>query len=564
VNRVVILLSCLALLVSSPAPGLASANDKGAADERIDELFARFDETTPGVAVGVVKDGELVFARSAGMADLTFAIPFTVDTPTNIGSTAKQFTGFALALLHERGALSLDDDIRQYITELPDFGETVTLRHLAAHTSGYREFLNALALTGRLLDKGDWIDADEAIELVTRQPALQNAPGAEWNYNNTGYLLLARVIAQVTGRPFDEWMQDEVFEPLGMHDSLLRTAPDVIVRGGSSGYVKSEESWLEARDLGGALGAGCMYTTIGDMARWMRHLGRLELGGYAVRDLMTTPFTLTDGETTNYGLGLIIDTSRGLDRWQHGGGDMGHMSVFHYYPDLDGGLLVFANHHDLGPDFVRTLTEIFFADHLEPLPDDAEEPTDLAVDALAFEDAMFDRYTGRYELEVMPGFVLTFFRDDARYMTQATGQQAVEITPLDATSFKIVGVDARVVFVADDEGRFNELTLYQNGEHRALRLPDEDQAPAPDLGELAGRYFSDELETFYTVEVEDGRLQLLHRRFGPVALNRIKDDAYSGAFPVFMIDFERGEGGDVKGLRAGNGRARDVYFERVE
>ena len=285
-ERALILASCLALLASSLAPGWAAADDKAAADERIDELFARFDETTPGVAVGVVKDGELVFARSAGMADLTFAVPFTVDTPTNIGSTAKQFTGFALALLHERGALSLDDDIRTYIPELPDFGETVTLRHLASHTSGYREFLNALALAGRLLDKGDWIDPDEAIELVVRQPALQNAPGAEWNYNNTGYLLLARVIEQVTDRPFAEWMKDEVFEPLGMHDSLLRPAPDVIVRGGSTGYVKTEDGWLEARDLGGALGAGSMYTTIGDMARWMRHLGRFELGGDAARALM--------------------------------------------------------------------------------------------------------------------------------------------------------------------------------------------------------------------------------------------------------------------------------------
>jgi CubicO group peptidase (beta-lactamase class C family) len=558
-NRALILMACLALLT----PITVAAADQSA-DERLDELFARFDETTPGVAVGVIKGGELVFARSAGLADLTFAIPFAVDTPTNIGSTAKQFTGFALALLHERGVLSLDDDIRTYIPELPDLGPTVTLRHLASHTSGYREFLNALALAGRLLGKGDWIDPDEAVQLVVRQPELQNEPGAEWNYNNTGYQLLARVIGQATGRPFAEWLQDEVFAPLGMHDTLLRAAPDVIVRQGSRGYAKTDDIWLEARDVGGALGAGGLYTTIGDMARWMRHLGRFELGGDAVRTLMTTPFVLTSGEATSYGLGLVIDKSRGQARWQHGGGDIGHLSLFHYYPDLDGGLLVFANHHDLGADFVRTLTEIFFGDHLEPAPDAATEPADLAVDELPFEDAMFDRYAGRYELEAMPGFVLRFFRDDQRYMTQATGQQAVEIEPLDATSFKIVGVDARVVFVADDEGRFNELTLLQNGEHRARRLPDEDEAEAPDYGGLVGRYFSAELEAFYTIRVDDGQLQLLHRRFGPVVLSRISGDAYSGAFPVFTVDFERGGDESVTGLRAGNGRARGVWFERVE
>lgn len=557
-NRALILVLCLALLV----PGRVSADGASAA-ERVDALLARFDDTTPGVAIGVVRDGELVFARSAGMADLTFAIPFAVNTPTNIGSTAKQFTGFALALLHERGALSLDDDIRQYFPELPDFGQTVTLRHLATHTSGYREFLNALALTGRLLGKGDWIEAEEALELVGRQPELQNAPGAEWNYNNTGYLLLARVIAQVTGRPFAEWMKDEVFQPLAMRDTVLREAPDVILRGASSGYAKADDGWLEARDVGGAQGAGGMYTTIGDMARWMRHLGRFELGGDAVRSLMTTPFVLTNGEATSYGLGLILDQSRGQARWQHGGGDIGHMSVFHYYPDLDSGLMVFANHHDLGSGFIDTLTAIFFAEQLEPAPEAAEAHADIAA-APAFEDAMFDRYVGRYELEIMPGFVLRFFRDDARYMTQATGQPAIELEPLDATSFQIIGVDARVVFIADDEGRYDELTLFQNGEHRARRLPEEQQAPAPDFSELAGRYFSEELETFYTIRVEDGQLQLQHRRFGPVALNQIKGDAYRGGFPVFTVDFERDEDGVVTGLRAGSGRTRGVSFEKVK
>lgn len=551
-----IVLSCLALL----SPAAVAAGD-ATVSERVDALLAPFGDDTPGVAVGVVRDGRLVFTRSAGMADLGFSVPFTVGTPTNIGSTAKQFTGFALALLHQRGELSLDDDIRRYLPDLPDFGTPVTLRHLASHTSGYREFLNALALAGRRIEKGDWIDADEAIELARRQPELQNPPGGEWNYNNTGYLMLAMVIEQVTGRPFDEWVTQEILHPLGMRATVFRTTPDVIIRGGTTGYVKADDGFREARDVGGALGAGSVYTTIGDMARWMQHLGRFELGGAEVRTLMTTPFVLNDGGATKYGLGLIIDEWRGLQRWQHGGGDIGHLAAFHYYPELDAGLMVFANHHDIGAGFTAALAEIFFSEQLAPAAAEQAPPAD---EDAPFDDALFDRYAGRYELEAAPGFVLRFFRDGARYMSQATGQPAMEITPLSASSFQVAGVNARVSFEADEQGRITALTLHQNGAHRAARLPDDELPPAPDFSEFAGRYFSAELETYYAIELAQGQLQLRHRRFGPVALHQVEGDAFRGGFPVFSVDFERDDDGVVTGLRAGNVRARDIVFRRVD
>lgn len=531
----------------------------------IDAMLERFDATTPGLVVGLVEGGELVHARSAGMANLSFGIPFETDSPTNIGSTAKQFTGYALALLHEQGKLSLDDDIRDYFPNLPDFGETVTLRHLLTHTSGYREFLNALVLGGRDLINSDWIEADEAIALIERQPELQNAPGAEWNYNNTGYVLAARVIEQVTETPFVDWMRQEIFEPLGMTRTQVRPAPNVPIAGGTTGYRKDDERYVEARDIGGAAGAGGVYTTAGDMARWMGQLGSFELGGPAVRELMSTPYVLSNGEATNYSLGLMIDEWRGLARWQHGGGDMGHLSAFFYFPELDKGYLVFANHHDLDGAFFDQVGEVFLAAHIEVDEEDAGADSEVSgiLGEDAFSDELFDRYAGRYELEVMPGFILHFFREEERYMIQATGQPAFPIEPIAANIFSIEVVDARIEFHLDEDDSVDSLTLFQNGEHRAVRV-DTNEENGPELTDFVGRYFSPELETFYEIRLEDDQLQLVHRRFGPLSLSHSADDRFTATFPVSQVDFLRGEDGQVEALKAGNGRSRDLRFDRVE
>lgn len=555
----------LPVLLLAPTGLIAGPGDQNQGDSRMDALLERFDEHTPGVVIGVVENGELVYSRAAGAASLRFGVPFTPETATNIGSTAKQFTGLAVAMLHEQGKLSLDDDIRDYFPDLPDFGEAVTLRHLATHTSGYREFINALALAGRNIQKSDWVEPEEVLGLVRRQPELQNIPGAEWNYNNTGYGLLARVIEQVTGQAFAEWMEAEIFMPLGMSSTRVRRAPDRIILGASTGHAKDGDHWVEARDVGGAAGAGGVYTTVDDMGRWMAELGRFQLGGAAAKTLMTTPYVLSNGEATNYGLGLMIDEWRGVQRWHHGGGDIGHLSAFHYFPGLDAGFMIFANHHEIDSEFIHAVADAFFGQHLEPRDASTSGPVDaeLLVADGGFSDDLFDRYAGRYELEVMPGFILRFFRDEDRYMTQATGQPAFEITPVAANSFTIDVVQARIEFHVEEDGSVESLTLFQNGEHRAARVEVASEA-TPDLQAYVGRYFSEELETVYEILIEDGSLHLSHRRFGPLNLHHAGADRFSGGFPVSHVEFQRNEQGDVTGLKAGNVRARDVEFGRLD
>ena len=508
-----------------------------------------------------MRRGELVFAEPYGMANLTYGIPYTLDTPTNIGSTSKQFTAFAITLLAERGELGLDNDVREYIPELPDLGQTVTLRHLLTHTSGYREFLNALAMTGR---RGDDIERREVVELIQRQTELQNAPGAEWNYNNTAFALLATVVERVTGEDFPDWMRANVFVPLGMTHTYVRETPQTIIPGRASGYVPADDGgWQEVSDLGGAMGAGGIYTTVGDLAKWMDNYRTATLGGEHVIEQMTTPYVLASGDTTEYGFGLFIDEVRGLRRYQHGGADTAHRSTFGYFPEIESGLIILTNSPNV-PGSAGHIVEAFFGEHLAPeADDDAPLASGEAFDPARFEPETFDAFAGRYSMEEAPAFILEFHRDGDRYFTQATGQPEAEIFPIGPSTFELRVVDAQVTFHVEDDGSVETLTLHQNGDHPATRV--EDAAEEVPLADYAGRYFSEELETFYTLAVVDGELQLSHRRMDePVTLSHSTGEAFTGGFPIADIEFERDGSGAVTGFRGGNGRTRGVWFERVE
>lgn len=527
---------------------------------KLNQLLGGLDPKAPGVAVAVVRDGKIVHQNAWGMANLTHNIPFTVNTRNNIGSTSKQFTALAIVLLASQNKLSLDDDVRKHIPEAPDLGQKVTIRHLVTHTSGYREFLNALALGGRRLDFGDYIARDEILELVKRQPALQNAPGAEFNYNNTGYALLALIVERVSRQTFPDFLQQNVFKPLGMNSTMIRSVPGMIIPNSSQGYVFADGRFREAQDLGASMGAGGIYTTLGDLAKWIANFETRKVGGPRFFDEMTTRNILTKGDTSSYALGLMVDTWRGLKRVRHGGADVAHRSALVYFPEIKAGITVQSNNATINTDsYADQIAEIYFGDRLaSPKPATIAGRSGATVDTVTF-----DRYAGRYALDAAPNFILSFSRRGNRFFTQATGQPEIEIQPTSDSTFTVAGVPASVTFHRDADGSVKRITLNQNGVHSATRVGTQAAQATPNLSDYVGRYFSAELEAFYDIALDGDTLVLRGRRIDPIKLRYGTGDTFAGTFPIASIKFERDSGGKVTGLRAGNGRTRDVLFTRV-
>jgi len=527
-----------------------------------DQLFSNYGPDTPGGEVAVFRDGRMLFAKAYGMANLTHGIPFRTDTRTNIGSTSKQFTAFAVMLLVEEGKIDLDADVRTYLPELPDLGSKVSVRNLLTHTSGYREFLNHVSLGGRRLDHGDYLDRSELIAIVQRQPKLQNVPGAEFNYNNTAFGLAAMIVERVSGMAFPDFMAARVFGPLGMTQTLVRPDPETIVPGMSLGYRPGEKArYLETRDLFGAMGAGGIYTTVGDLQRWVQNLDAPRVGSRRTVEQMMTSFVLTNGDSTHYGFGLFIDKHRGLTRIQHGGADAAHRSQLYYYPTIHAGITTQSNDAAFDGGIAARLAEAFFAADMTP----AAAP--VVFDAAAYDPKSFDRYVGRYALDAAPAFVLSFTRSGDTLFTQATGQERIRIFATSDSTFELRVVPASITFHRAADGTVSGLTLHQNGDQRATRLKGE--APprwtptVADLSQFAGRYFSDELETMYTLELRGDTLLARHLRTDDARLRSgATADTFDGANAVWT--FERDRNGKVIGFYLSNGRTRDVRFGRLD
>lgn len=523
---------------------------------KVDQAAAQLYKDTPGAVVGVIKGGQIVFVTGYGAADLTYGMPFTAETPTNIGSSSKQFTGFAIALLASRGKLSLDDDVRKHIPELKDFGKKITLRNLLTHTTGYREFVNTLLIDGRQILEGDYIAPDEALKVVNRQPTLQNEPGAEFNYNNSAFSLATMVIERVSGRPFAEFMREEVFLPLGMTKTWVRANPGQIIHGRSIGYIAGDFGFREVRDLHASAGAGGIYTTPGDVAKWLSNLKTGKLGGPAVIKELTTPFILNDGKSANYGYGVFIDTNRGLKRWQHGGNDIAHSSTFVYYPDLDAGYVVFSNYQGVPGGIAGVVAEAFFGKQMTA---PATTPT-AATSGVEVPAATLRRYAGKYEMTTLGGLILSVELQGGGLRLEIAGQPALQLRSTSMTAFEVVGAPARITFNTAADGSVQGITFHQGGEHPGKPVAEKSSV---NLDSFAGRYFSEEMETFYDVAVESGQLVIRHRRFGPVKLTQTNGDNFSGALPVTQVTFRRDAEGNVTGFDAGNGRARGIIFKKV-
>jgi len=334
-------------------------------EARVDQLMIAYDDDeTPGAVVGVLEDGELVFKKAYGMANLTWDIAFDESMRSNIGSVTKQFTAMGLLLLEQEGELSLDDDVREYIPELPDFGTPVTLRNLLNHVGGYREVYNTFGMMG--YQGEDAFPRDKVIELVQRQPDLQAEPNTEFNYNNTGYILVAMTIARVSGMSFQDYMRERVFEPLGMANTLVTRRQGQIIPNSATGYVPVEEGgYRQARDLPASAGAGGIYTTVEDISKWMLNYRDHTLGGLEAIEAMTTNTVLASGDSTDYGLGLALAKHRGRTLWTHTGGDVAHRTYFGWYPELESGVFVSSNNATFSTGVGRPLAEAFFGDEME-------------------------------------------------------------------------------------------------------------------------------------------------------------------------------------------------------
>jgi len=301
---------------------------------QVDALFEEWDRpTSPGCALGVIRDGALVYARGYGSANLERGTPITPTSVFYIASVSKQFTASAAVLLALDGRLSLDDDVRQYVPELPDYGSTITVRHLLTHTSGLRDYLSLMEYAGMSLEQ-PWEPAD-ILALIARQEELNFAPGTQYLYSNTGYFLIPIIVERITGQPFRAFADERIFRPLGMRDSRFHDDYTRAVERRVLSYRadRDDDFELDFLEMFDQVGSGGLLTTVEDLARWDDSFYTGVVFGTEFLEALQTRGVLANGDTIRYALGLQISDYKSVRTVSHGGSMMGFRTHLLRFPD---------------------------------------------------------------------------------------------------------------------------------------------------------------------------------------------------------------------------------------
>ena len=517
---------------------------------RIDRIFARFDQRTPGCAVGLGKDGRTLHIRGYGAANLEYGVPLTDSSVMESGSIAKQFTSAALVLLQQDGKLSLDDDIRKYLPEVPDFGARITIRHLLTHTSGLRDQWGLLGIEGR--GPGTQVHSPATtLDLVTRQKALNFPPGSQYRYSNTGYALAAVIIERVSGKSLQAFSEERLFRPLGMRHTQWRDDFTRVVPNRATAYAPAGSGYRTDMPFTNMVGNGGLLSTMADLLAWNANLDRPTVGGPSFTTTMEEPMRLTSGRTIPYALGLVNDTHDGVREVGHGGSTAGYRTYMARYPEQRVSVAVWCGNASANPTALARQV----ADLVLVKPPRAATTT-AATAAVRLPAAELARWAGTYR-DPRTDDVVTLTAADTVLMAGAGSSSA--FVPMGGDRFRTSrGIaaftrrgDRRMMVVAGTDG---DTTSFEEAPPVAA---------SPRLDDYTGRYASEELDVVLTVVARDGKLYVRRRPADELELRPTYADAFQ-ARGLGSVRFARDASGAVAGFAIFAGRVLDVRFQRVK
>ncbi|HQU85856.1 MAG TPA: serine hydrolase domain-containing protein [Pyrinomonadaceae bacterium] len=322
-----------------------------ATNKQIDTIFSKYNSKTSGAAVAVVKDGKVVFKKGYGTANLEYDIPISTKTVFNLASVSKQFTAFAVYLLEKQGKLSLEDDVRKYIPEIPDYGNTIKIKHLLAHTSGIKDQASLVSLAG--WRSGDLVTNENILRFVSRQKELNFEPGTRFLYSNSGYTLLAEIVKRASGQTFAEFTKKNIFAPLEMNDTQFGDDHERIIKNRAESYELGNGVFKKKALNDSAVGASNLYTTVEDMAKWALNFENPKVGDAKLIRRFNEPSLLNNGERVVWAAigddigyhakGQIHWNYRGTKQISHGGHTAAFRTSFWCFPEQRVAVIVLSN-----------------------------------------------------------------------------------------------------------------------------------------------------------------------------------------------------------------------------
>ena len=569
-NIIALLLFLFGLFVG-PIMGqqnMAPATDEAA--KKVDAYLSQWDKNDmPGVAVGIVRDGKLIYKRGLGMANLDHDVPNTTTTLYNVASVSKAFTAACVVLLSQQGKLSLDDDIRKYVPEMPQYADTITIRHLLHHISGIREYQALIRFAGLPTDS----DYDEKFVLKTlaRQKNISFKPGAKYSYSNSNYVLLATIVTRVSGKSLREFADENIFKPLGMKNTRFDDNRFEIVKNRAHGYMVGPGNSIRARStLDDLVGDGGILTSVEDLYLWDQNFYDPKVGGKEMVSLLTTPATLNSGEKITYAFGMWNSKYKGLKKVTHSGNVSGFRAQLVSFPDQRFSVIVLSNNSAiLPPVVVEKLANIYlegqFTDTAaKPKVDIASLP---AGNPIAEADAT--RFAGIYT-NTDTGQIFKMKMKDGKLVH--TGLAKSELPVMRTADGRLVMVEGEsryeMIPVADNNGAVSQMKLPRSNGQADMFVRVKAAYDSPEkLAEYTGTYYSEEFDASYTISRKGSGFIVHISDTFEAPLTPAYEDVFTTAEGQINFVFTRDEKGKISGYvfnsAWGERDVKGVVFKRT-
>ena len=549
-----------------PLAGQAGPSARAAAVDSI--LVASLGDSGAGCAAAVVHGALHPYRTAIGYASMEYSIPIGFETVFNVASLSKQFTAMAVLMLARDRALSLEDDIREHLPDFPFYGDTIRVRHLMHHSSGLRDYLGLLDLGGRRIS--DYWSNTDVIELLRRQRGTHFAPGDRFMYSNSGYVLLAEIVAHVTGSSLAEYADEAIFDPLGMDHTGFVSDPGTVTSNLASGYQKDSVGMPKrAISLLSTIGDGGVRTTLDDLLRWHRYLADGLARDDPIVSRLLTPGTFNDGSPGKYAGGLRREVLRDVVFFEHTGSTSGWNAHYSWSPQAEFAVLLLCNSATARPIAIAdAIANVYLhdnstesgpaqvADAIEEVEEPRGHPALLPISALK-------RLVGQYRYRSNNlEFALTH---DSLRVRVNFASRVDDLRPVGAREFEFVGRDWRLEFGPDLEGRVAQVALMIEGRPEPLVFQRIDPMPVDAMDVFEGDYYSDELDASYRVRLSgnDLMVEIVDSRTGAAVqmLREAATDLWVASGDEFR--FRRGEAGEVVGMVLDAvGGAEGITFER--
>lgn len=557
----------------SPTPTPSSVPDT---KSRVDAVFAEYDRSdSPGCALGVYRDGRIVYARGYGMANLELGVANSPETVFDIGSTSKQFTAFSIQLLAREGKLSLDDDIRKWLPEVPDYGKgkTITIRHLLHHISGLRDYLVAMELQG--LQEEDWTTEQDALEIISRQKGINFPPGQEYLYSNTGFFLLGVIVKRASGQPLREFAQDRIFGPLGMRHTQFNELHTRIIPNRATGYTKAKPSGFGIEMSNWEqIGDGSVLTTVEDLQRWDENFYEPRVGDAALIKTMQEVGVLNTGRKIAYASALMIGSYRGLPTVTHGGSWAGYRAQLARFPQQHFSVACLCNLAQANPSrLANKVAEVYLGSAMTP---EERKPQEQAGKVkLAAPPKSLQTLVGMYR-DTQSSEMIRLAIWDNKLTANVDGHNfpltplGGPLTPVGGNRYRFEGFEGKreieIPPVSGGGGARPRLTVTtaEHDEEPETQTfePVEPWTPtAAELSPLAGLYVSDEVGATWRLVAEGEKLIVKHRGISEEPLKPTVKDTFT--HDGIQLTFQRGTGGEVTGFVVEAGRVKNLAFKKT-